>query len=111
MISYEKNKLKINGKTLVLDYPIKKTLEMNGLIFVLLDPDSYTLKYGQFSNLTGYEINGSFLWTAELPSNYPGDRYHNIYIEEGKLKAHSPNYTNCEIDMVSGKVLSSFYNK
>jgi hypothetical protein len=111
MISYQKNKLEINGQFFVLDYPIKKVLQIKDFVVVLLDPDSYTLKFGQFPNLRCYDAGGSFRWTAELPTNYSGEHYYDIYIENEKIMANSFSFSNCEIDISSGNILNLLYNK
>ena len=111
MISYQENNLEINGEVLVLDYPIKKILQVKEFILVLLDPDLYTLKFGQFPNLKCYCFNGDFLWTADLPTHYTGDSYYNFFLEDGKLIALSTRSFSCEIQIQTGKILNSEFYK
>jgi len=73
-----KDKALYPGSRLVpTQYPIRVAVFKEEVIVVLLEPDSYIEKFGQFRNLIGLNEEGREIWVAELPTTTSG----NCYIE------------------------------
>lgn len=99
----------INGRELTLEYPIKESFDVNGIVIVLLDPDSNLGSHGQFRNVIGFDANGNQVWIAELPTEKTSDVYYQVS-SRTPLKLSSFCSYECEVDPKTGKILSkSFY--
>ncbi len=110
MIPISDRTILVNGIEVRLDYAVEEAFESNGRIIVLLDPDAYTEKFGQFPNLLAVSPSGNRLWTAELPTTDPGDRYYKI-TSRAPLIASSIWSYECEIDPATGKIKNRIFYK
>jgi len=68
--------LTVGNRSWQVAHPILQALVVGKRVVVLYDPDRYTEKFGQFSNLIAFSFDGEQLWKAELPTNESGDRYY-----------------------------------
>jgi hypothetical protein len=95
--------LYINGRSFELEHPISEAFELYGKIIVLLNPDAYMEKFGQFQNLIALKETGELLWKAELPTTNSGDCYYKI-ASQLPLLVYSFSSWECEIDPATGRI-------
>ncbi|MFP4418820.1 MAG: hypothetical protein ACLFSB_16285 [Chitinispirillaceae bacterium] len=106
----KENKLVFDKSVIVCEKPILEAQILEKFIIILLDPDAYTKKTGQFNNLLAYSHNGKLMWKAELPTNQPGDRYYQISSYHPLTASSIFSYT-CEIDISTGKIKNRKFYK
>jgi hypothetical protein len=117
MEKYEikKNPLKVNNKNIEVNYPVKNHSIHEDKVIVLYDPDYQLKERGAlgppFPNLECFDINGNYLWTAELPSNYARACYNGFKILDSLIEAYSWRDIICNIDIETGKVLKRTYTR
>ena len=109
-LSFSGNLLYISGRSIVLEYPIADAFIGERGVIVLLNPDSFQEKTGQFLNLLCISREGERVWVAELPTNESGDRYYRI-ASKCPLVAYSVKSFECMIDPWSGKLVGKEFYK
>jgi hypothetical protein len=110
LVTLSGNTVVVGCKTITLSYPIAEAFRLEDKIIVLLDPDAYTEKFGQFRNLIALTIDGERLWTAELPTSMSSDTYYRIS-SKNPLVADSFSSYACEIDKLNGKIINRTFFK
>src|SRR5262245_13198964 len=100
-IGINNGKLFVEEKEIVTQHPVVDAFQEKDKIVILLDPDSYRSKFGQFPNLIAVRENGQRVWTAQLPTAESGDRYYRIS-STNPLIAYSVRSYSCEIDTTTG---------
>jgi outer membrane protein assembly factor BamB len=94
---------------------VESAFAADGKVIVLYDADVYwqgfgTFQFGQFENLVALDPDGKKIWTAELPTNYPGDCYYEM--RPGRpLVAYSWQSYICKIDIDTGKIVDREFTK
>ncbi len=109
-VKFSKNELEIGTEVTKLSNPIIEAFESGGKVIVLLDPDAHIEKFGQFRNLIAYDLNGTQLWTAELPTTTSGDTYYRVK-SRNPLTADSFSGSTCQVDERSGKITQKTFHK
>jgi hypothetical protein len=109
-VDYVERELSIDGNRHVLQFPIAAAVEYADSVVVLFDPDSADEGNGRFHNLVAVDRSGQPQWTAELPTEDPGDRYYKIASSE-PLIAYSVRSYDCVIDQFTGRILSKSFTK
>lgn len=109
-VTFSENTISVEGKTITLAYPVAEAFLLRDKLIVLLDPDAYTEKFGQFRNLIALAIDGERLWTAELPTSMSSDTYYRIG-SKNPLVADSFSSYACEIDESNGKIIKRSFFK
>lgn len=104
------NILRVNGKEIILEYPIKESFVLNDVVIVLFDPDSNLGTQGQFRNLIGFDQAGRQIWVAELPTSKASDVYYQV-ASRNPLKLSSFCSYECQIDPRTGKILAKAFYK
>ncbi len=108
-ITYSGNILTIDATDVQCKQEIVEAFEVNGVVVVFLDPDADMGKTMQYRNLIAYRLTGQKIWEAELPTQKLSDVYWKLSSKK-PLKAYSFSSYECEIDMLTGKIItSSFY--
>jgi hypothetical protein len=110
VITFSGATISVNGRYFQMGYPIEEAFEADEKVVVLLDPDAFVEKFGQFNNLCAVDFSGRLLWTAELPTTDPGDRYYKI-TSRTPLIAYSVWSYECEIDADTGRITRRIYFK
>ena len=103
--------LNIGVKKIDFGYPIEKAFFYQGIYLVLLNPDSYQQKWGQFPNLFGVSSTANILWKAELPTTNTGDSYHSLDIINNRIRAYSWCSYECFIDPQTGKIIEKIFTE
>lgn len=93
-----------------LPHPVDEAFILGELLIVRYAPLSHSSKIGQFPNLAAFNIEGSLVWIAELPTTETGDCYYRISSHE-PLIANSVRSYRCTIDPSTGKLLSKEFVK
>jgi hypothetical protein len=109
-VSHEGDILKIDGKSVRMEFMVRDAFWSNGKAVVLLDPGAFldepsgTRKRSRdpVKNLRAYEPTGRLLWEAEQPE--VDDHYYLIESRE-PLVALSFSAFRCDLDIQSGKIL------
>lgn len=109
-ISFSGSTIHIDGRPIDLFHDILEAYEFQGVIVILLDPDSDLGASAQFRNLIGINVNGARLWEAELPTTKSSDVYWKI-VQKNPLKAYSFSSFECEIDIHNGRIKSKNFYK
>ena len=109
-LSFSGNKLNVGEHSWQVAYPILQALSVGDKIIVLYDPDAHLEKFGRFSNLAAFNLEGENLWMAQLPTNESGDCYWRIYLKDG-LMADSFKSFSCRIDESNGNIQSKVFYK
>jgi hypothetical protein len=109
-IRYIERELFIDGVRHELAYPIDTAIERGDSVVILYDPDSADEGNGRFHNLAALDRSGQVLWTAELPTTDPGDRYYKIASSD-PLTAYSARSYDCVIDPHNGRILERTFTK
>ena len=108
-ISHVGDVLRIDGRGIVLDYPIEEAFGFEDKVIVLFNPDC-NLELQRFNNLVAFDQAGRKLWVAELPTSDRAGVYYRI-ASRRPLKLLSFSSYECEIDPQTGRVLSSVFFK
>ncbi|AVV80770.1 hypothetical protein LEP1GSC161_2026 [Leptospira santarosai str. CBC1416] len=95
---------------LELPYQIGDAFEIDGIIVILFDADDNLVLTHNNENLIAYDIKGNFLWAAEYPQISKEDYYYKIQSKK-PLIAYSYSSYQCEIDIKTGKIISSEFFK
>ena len=99
----------IGGRPIEMEYPVVEAFQLGDKVVVMLDPDAYNQKFGQFRNLLAFTPEGEALWVAELPTSMSSDTYTRIS-SKNPLVADSFTSYACEINQSSGEIIKkSFY--
>ncbi len=109
-VSHEGDILKIDGKSVRMDFMVRDAFWSGGKAVVLLDPGAFldepsgTRKRSRdpVRNLRAYEPSGKLLWEAEQPE--VDDHYYLIESRE-PLVALSFSAFRCDLDLKSGRIL------
>jgi hypothetical protein len=109
-VTFSGKTILVSGKPIHLDYPVANAFQLGDKLVVLLDPDAYTEKFGQFRNLIALTLDGKLLWTAELPTNMGGDTYYRVSSKD-PLVADSFSSYACKIDDTTGKIKAKSFFK
>ena len=110
--------LRIGGTAIEMPWPILDVLERDGIVLVLLDPDSYladaSYKLARdqgapaMRNLIAFNSCGDRLWDAELPES--SDYYYKVR-SESPLAAYSFSSFLCELDLSNGRIARKTFLK
>lgn len=110
-IAFNGNTLIIDGKRIVMPWPVLEAVEEADRVFVLMDPDSYLRdpaykkkrRQGApaVKNLIAFDKEGLTLWEADLPT--PSDYYYHIS-SYNPLIVNSFSSYRCEIDSSVGTI-------
>lgn len=109
-VTYSGATINVNGKIIALPYSVLDAYEDNGIIVILIDPDAYIGKEKNFKNLIAYSNLGKKLWEAEFPQVYKPDYYWKIS-NHAPLIARSFSSYECEINMITGKIIKTDFYK
>ena len=109
-VSHEGDILKIDGKSVRMEFMVRDAFWSGGKAVVLLDPGVFldepsgTRKRSRHpvKNLRAYEPSGKLLWEAEQPE--VDDHYYLIESRE-PLVALSFSAYRCDLDLQTGKIL------
>jgi hypothetical protein len=105
--SWRGRTLEVDGRGIELPFPISRALVVRDLIVVLYDPRAEPGWTGVFENLTGLNADGDVVWTAALPTDYTGDTYLDVEVDEGKLVATSWSGRRVVIAPESGRIIGT----
>lgn len=103
--------LEIYGNKVGFEYPIEEVILFHDRYLVLLDPDAFTRKWGQFQNLICINPKGDKIWIAELPTSTTGDCYHTLEIIDDRINAYSWCSYKCFINPETGKIIEKNFTK
>jgi len=109
-IRFVERELSIDGTRHEMPYPIDDAIEYGDSVIILFDPDSADEGNGRFHNLVAVDRSGEVEWTADLPTEDPGDRYYRIASSD-PLIAYSVRSYDCVIDRTSGRILERTFTK
>jgi hypothetical protein len=110
-VSFKGNIVTIEGKEIPCEHTIEDALESKDVVVVFLDPDAEMGKPGKYQNIIGFDSTGKQLWKAELPpSEMQGDTYYKI-AKRKPLVAYSCSSYECELDLLTGKIVGFDYFK
>jgi hypothetical protein len=109
-IRFLERELFIDGARHELPYPIDSAIEYEDSVIILFDPDCADEGNGRFHNLVAFDRSGRALWTAELPTTDPGDRYYKVPSSE-PLIAYSVRSYDCVVDRHTGRILERTFSK
>jgi hypothetical protein len=76
---------------------------------VLCDPDEQRI--GRFRNLVRLRANGSIAWQADLPPTYGDDAYVAVRSPAAQLVANTWSGYRVDVDLDSGRILSTIFTK
>jgi hypothetical protein len=106
---YVERELFIDGARRELPYPIDNAINYGDSVIILFDPDCADEGNGRFHNLVAFDRSGRVLWTVELPTTDPGDRYYKV--SSYPLTAYSVRSYDCIIDRHTGRILERTFTK
>jgi len=89
---------------------IKDAFLISDVIVILLDPDENLGIDGQYQNLIGYNLTGSCIWRAELPTIKTSDVYWKINSSKPLVVSSWSSY-NCHIDELTGLIVEKEFYK
>jgi len=109
-VSHEGDILKIDSKSVRMDFMVRDAFWSGGKAVVLLDPGAFLdepsgarkRSRDPVKNLRAYEPSGKLVWEAEQPE--VNDHYYLIESRE-PLVALSFSAYRCDLDLKSGKIL------
>ncbi len=101
------NTVDIDGKQIVLDFPVLDAFREGGRVFVLFDPDAAG---EDFRNLICIDLNGTRIWEAELPEPGRQDVYYRISSKQ-PLVANSFSSYKVQLDPETGRILGKEFVK
>ncbi len=91
------------------EWPIDKILEINGILIVLIMPES-TATYNQ--NVFGVSQNGELLWQIETQKTpYENSPYTGLNLKDGKLSLYNWGGFLLFVEPGTGKVLNRVFTK
>ena len=109
-VSHDGDIVKIDGKSVRMQYMVRDAFWADGRAVVLLDPDAFLDAPGgarkaprdPVKNLRAYSPSGEMLWQAEQPE--ANDHY---YLVESRdpLVVLSFSAYRCAIDLASGRIM------
>ena len=109
-VSHDGDIVKIDGKSVRMQYMVRDAFWADGRAVVLLDPDAFLDAPGgarkaprdPVKNLRAYSPSGEMLWQAEQPE--VNDHY---YLVESRdpLVVLSFSAYRCAIDLASGRIM------
>ena len=112
-VSHDGDIVKIDGKSVRMEYMVRDAFWVDGRAVVLLDPGAFLddIAYGKarrrprdpVQNLRAYSPSGEMLWQAELPQEH--DHYYMIESRE-PLIALSFSAFRCDLDLSNGRILN-----
>ena len=111
-VSHDGDIVRIDGKSVRMEYMVRDAFWADGRAIVLLDPDAFLdhpayggrkAPRGAVHNLRAYSPAGEILWQAEQPEF--DDHYYLIESHE-PLVAHSFSAYRCDLDLASGRILA-----
>jgi len=110
IVSHEGDILKIDSKSVRMDFMVRDAFWSGGKAVVLLDPGAFLdepsgarkRSRDPVKNLRAYEPSGKLVWEAEQPE--VNDHYYLIESRE-PLVALSFSAYRCDLDLKSGKIL------
>lgn len=111
-VSHDGDIVRIDGKSVRMEYMVRDAFWADGRAIVLLDPDAFLdhPAYGgrkaprcAVHNLRAYSPAGEILWQAEQPEF--DDHYYLIESHE-PLVALSFSAYRCDLDLASGRILA-----
>ena len=112
-VSHDGDIVKIDGKSVRMEYMVRDAFWADGRAVVLLDPGAFLddIAYGKarrrprdpVQNLRAYSPSGEMLWQAELPQEH--DHYYLIESRE-PLIALSFSAFRCDLDLSNGRILN-----
>ena len=117
-ISFQGKTLQIDGRSVIMPWPVLDAVEQDDRVFVLFDPDAYLLdptykvmrREGApaVRNLIALAKSGGKLWEAELPES--ADYYYRL-TSGSTLVAYSFSSYMCEIDRNTGAIRNKAFLK
>ena len=112
-VSHDGDIVKIDGKSIRMEYMVRDAFWADGRAVVLLDPHAFLddIAYGKarrrprdpVQNLRAYSPSGEILWQAEQPQ--ADDHYYRIESRE-PLIALSFSAFRCDLDLSNGRILN-----
>ena len=105
------NTLNINGKLIILEFPIREAFEISDRVIVLLDPDSNLKRQDQFKNVIGFDAGGNQVWIADLPTLESTDVYYKAIVGNPLRLFSFCSFGECLVDPKTGRILSKPYYK
>lgn len=97
-----------NGKIVFFEFPIEKNIEVNNGVIVLL---SIPWKIVENENIFYFSKDGELIWQIEKVRFEGNCPYVNILLENDTLVAINYDSWREEIDLETGKIISSKYTK
>lgn len=117
-VSHDGDIVKIDGKSVRMEYMVRDAFWADGRAVVLLDPNAFLDKptYGvarrrsrdTVQNLRAYSPSGELLWQAEQPET--DDHYYRIESRQ-PLVALSFSAYRCDLDLANGRILAKHHLK
>lgn len=102
----------VGGNAVALRYPADQAIRHRDRLIVRYAVTEHLGRPGTFPNLEAVEMDGTVVWTAELPTNETGDCYYDIEVDdEGDLLARSFKSYVCKIDWDSGRIIDREFVK
>ena len=110
-VTHDGDIVKIDGKSLRMEYMVRDAFWADGRAVVLLDPGAFLddtptaarrRLENQSKNLRAYSPSGEMLWQAEQPQAH--DHYYLIESRE-PLVALSFSAFRCDLDLSNGRIL------
>ena len=109
-VTYSGSIVQVGGVEISLPYDVLDAYENKGVVVVLIDPDSYIGKEKGLRNIVAYDVSGKKLWDANFPQRDKPDYYWKIS-NRTPLVVKSFSSYECEIDLITGKVLKANFYK
>ncbi len=117
-VSHDGDIVKIDGKSVRMEYMVRDAFWADSRAIVLLDPDAFLddPAYGvarrqsrnPVQNLRAYSPSGELLWQAEQPET--DDHYYRIESRQ-PLVALSFSAYRCDLDLANGRILAKHHLK
>ena len=109
-VSHDGDIVKIDGKSVRMEYMVRASFWVDGCAVVLLDPDAFLDAPGgarkaprkPINNLRAYAASGEMLWQAEQPE--ANDHYYMVESREPLVVLSFSAY-RCDIELSSGRIL------
>jgi len=109
-LKFSGKSVKINGRTIEVEYPVLDAFELADKILVLFEPDARRGEPGQFRNLVALTRDSECIWKAELPTTMSSDTYYRLS-STSPIVADSLTSFACTIDNSNGRILSKTFYK
>jgi hypothetical protein len=110
-VSHDGDIVKIDGRSVRMEYMVRDAFWADGRAIVLLDPDAFLdhPAYGgrkaprnPVQNLRAYAPSGEMLWQAEQPE--ANDHYYLVESREPLVVLSFSAY-RCDIELASGRII------